>query len=174
VGRSLDQARLAGQRAHRGDAGFLARRVGEAGDRAAHPGAGAEARSGVRGGEARMRRARGQAAVETALTLPLFLFMILGTLQLFLMLQARLMAEHAVFAATRTGALSSGRCTRMKHAALLTLLPTFVPVDSPVKVSDAFGARVGNHYVPASDSNHDGEILWLFREVPGARGLPED
>src|SRR5688572_11906480 len=34
----------------------------------------------------------GQAAVEAALTLPLAVFLVLGTLQLFLMLQARLMA----------------------------------------------------------------------------------
>jgi hypothetical protein len=39
----------------------------------------------------------GQAAVEAALTMPLMLFMILGTLQLFMMLQGRLLAEHAAF-----------------------------------------------------------------------------
>lgn len=123
-----------------------------------------------------MRRDGGQAAVETAITLPLFLFMVLGTLQLFLMLQARLMAEHAVFNATRTGALSSGRCARMKHAALLTLLPTFTRSDTPNHVANGFGDRAGNRYRAGLDWNHDGDIVWLFREVPRAspaRG-PED
>ena len=91
-----------------------------------------------------MRRDSGQAAVESALTLPVFLFMILGTLQLFLLLQARLMAEHAVFVATRAGSLSSGKCTRMKHAALLTLLPTFTPTHERKRLIDAFADRRRN------------------------------
>ncbi|MBK7865412.1 MAG: pilus assembly protein [Archangiaceae bacterium] len=123
----------------------------------------------------------GQAAVETALILPLFLFMVLGTLQLFLMLQARLMVEHAAFTATRTGSLSQGSCTRMKHAALLTLLPTFTAItghgDPASRLVDAFGAHRANRYQPLRDAKHDGDIVWLFREVPGARrtaGTDED
>ena len=41
--------------------------------------------------------------METALTLPLTLFLMLGTLQLFLMLQARVLTEYAVFRAVRVG-----------------------------------------------------------------------
>jgi hypothetical protein len=117
------------------------------------------------------RALRGQAAVETALTMPLFLFMILGTLQLFMLLQARLMAEHAVLVATRTGSLSSGQCSRMKHAALLTLLPTFAHTTTADDLVAAFSARLGNRYQPVLDAMHDGEIVWLFRQVPGASGV---
>jgi hypothetical protein len=116
----------------------------------------------------------GQAAVETALTLPLTLFIVLGTLQLFMMLQARLMTEHAVFEATRAGALSSGNCTRMKHAALLTLLPTFTRTDSPARVANAFRARNTNAFAPSLDSGHNGEILWLYRENPAPPGRADD
>ena len=38
-------------------------------------------------------RERGQAAVEAALTLPLTVFLILGALQLFMLIQARIMAS---------------------------------------------------------------------------------
>src|SRR5688500_7914706 len=67
----------------------------------------------------------GQAAVEAALTLPLFMFMILGVLQLFLMLQGRVMAEYAVYRAVRAGSVNHGDCEAMKHAAILSLTPTF-------------------------------------------------
>jgi len=120
------------------------------------------------------RRDRGQAAVETALTMPLLLFMILGTLQLFLLLQARLMAEHAVFTATRTGSLSSAKCTRMVHAALLTLLPTFERADSPGRVANGFRARSRNRFDAVLDSGHDREIVWLYPAVPRAAPGRED
>ena len=38
----------------------------------------------------------GQAGVESALTLPLTLFLLLGTLQLFLLLQARVLTEYGL------------------------------------------------------------------------------
>jgi Flp pilus assembly protein TadG len=50
-------------------------------------------------GKPRRRRDSGQSAVETALVLPLVTFMILGTLQLFMLLQAKLMAQYAVYQA---------------------------------------------------------------------------
>ena len=70
-------------------------------------------------------RSRGQAAVETALVMPLLVFLLLGTLQLFLVLQARVLAEYAVFRATRSGSVGYGSCTRMRQAALLALLPSY-------------------------------------------------
>ena len=45
-------------------------------------------------------RQSGQAMVEAALSLPLVVFLVLGTLQLFLMLQARVLAQYAAHVTT--------------------------------------------------------------------------
>lgn len=118
-------------------------------------------------------RESGQAAVEAALTLPLTVFLVLGTLQLFLVLQARLMAEHAVFKAVRAGALSQGSCKRMMDAALITLLPTVARTDDAGHLVTAYNDRKGNKYAPARDSGHDGDIVWLIRETPTHASIPE-
>ena len=106
--------------------------------------------------------------------MPLLLFLILGSLQLFLMMQARLMAEHAVFRAVRAGSLSQGSCTRMVQSALLTLLPTFAKTNSPAAVADAFGAHQNNRYDPTRDSGHTGDIVWLIRQAPLRAQIPGD
>lgn len=121
----------------------------------------------------------GQAAVETALTLPLVLFMLLGTLQLFMLLQGRLFAEHAAWAAVRTGVVKHGDCEAMTHAAVAALLPSFVsylgegtPGASPEeKLAAAFRLRTrnkpfSNQFDFGADDGHDGAIVWLFRENP--------
>lgn len=72
-----------------------------------------------------MKRDAGQAAVESALTLPLTVFLLLGMLQLFQVLQARVLAEYAVFRAVRVGSTNHARCGPMMDAALLVLLPSF-------------------------------------------------
>ena len=66
----------------------------------------------------------GQAAVESALTLPMMVFLVLGTMQLFMLLQAKAMAQYAVFQAARVGSVTNGRCDVMTHAAVLALIPT--------------------------------------------------
>ena len=67
-----------------------------------------------------MRGARrsqsGQAAVETAIVVPLMTFFILGILQLTLMHQASLMLEYAAFNAARSGAVWNMDKGRMKQA----------------------------------------------------------
>ncbi len=67
----------------------------------------------------------GQAVLEAALTLPLFVFLMLGTMQLFLLLQARVLAEYASFRAVRVGSTNHARCRPMMDAAVLALLPSF-------------------------------------------------
>lgn len=116
-------------------------------------------------------REAGQAAVETALTLPLGLFLALGILQLFLMQQARLLAEHAAFKAVRAGALSQGSCTRMIHSALVTLLPTFRRVDA-ANIGTNFADVSANAYEPGRDSNHSGDIVWFIRKSPLRANIP--
>lgn len=121
----------------------------------------------------------GQAAVEAALTMPLMLFMVLGTMQLFMMLQGRLMAEHAAYKAVRVGVVNHGDCQRMTHAAVAALLPSFftylgpnTPGGSPAeKYARAWRARtVGkpfdNAFDGPPDANHTRAIVWLIRERP--------
>jgi Flp pilus assembly protein TadG len=129
----------------------------------------------------------GQAAVETALTMPLALFMVLGTLQLFMLLQGRLFAEHAAYSAVRTGVVKHGDCEAMTHAAIAALLPSFIsflgegtPGASPEdKMVNAFLARTRNkpfqnQFDPTFDDGHDGAVVWLFRETPLTRDVTRD
>jgi hypothetical protein len=128
----------------------------------------------------------GQAAVEAALTLPLTLFLILGTLQLFMMLQGRIMAEYAAFEGVRAGSRHHGDCKHMTQATLAGLLPNIVsylgngtPGSSPAeKLAMAWRQRIGStedpdpRYLPGVDGTHDGPIFWLVREQPLATAVP--
>jgi hypothetical protein len=108
----------------------------------------------------------GQAAVEAALTLPLTIFVILGTLQFFLLLQARTMTEYAAFLAVRTGSVKHGDCEAMTHAAVASLLPTFARTDSAATLGTAFRNHRDNLYQPAQDAGNSGAIVWIVRERP--------
>ncbi|MHB8873155.1 MAG: TadE family protein, partial [Myxococcaceae bacterium] len=114
----------------------------------------------------------GQAGVEAALTLPMVVFLILGTLQLFTMLQARVLAEYAAFWAVRTGSVNHGRCDRMLDSAVLALMPTITRTDSPVRLAEAFGRRRNHRFDPSLDDGRDGSIVWIQRERPLASALP--
>src|SRR6218665_39527 len=105
----------------------------------------------------------GQAAVEAALTLPLTLFLVLGTIQFFLLLQARALTEYAVFRAVRTGSVKHGDCVAMTHAATAALLPPFARTDPPEALGKAFGRHNDNQY---HGSGHTGPIVWLTRARP--------
>jgi hypothetical protein len=128
-----------------------------------------------------MGRESGQAAVETALTLPLVLFLILGSMQLFLLSQSRLLAQYGVFQATRVGSVNHGACTPMTHAALLSVLPmvhSFLgdtggpPSTQGEKLGRAFGRFRDNHYGGYRGPGWDGvggadeALVWLVREQP--------
>lgn len=123
---------------------------------------------------AHLHRESGQAAVEAAITLPLTLFLVLGALQLFLMLQARIFAEYAAFAAVRSGTVHHGNCEPMLHAAVAALLPTLTRTDSPAALAEAFRLRQNNRFQPAFDSGHTGSIVWLLREQPLANSIRAD
>lgn len=70
------------------------------------------------------RRQTGQAAVETAIVMPLMVFLVLGLLQMNLVYQARMVAEYAAYKAVRNGALNNANKTAMRNAAISALLPT--------------------------------------------------
>jgi len=108
----------------------------------------------------------GQAAVEAALTLPLTVFLILGTLQLFLLLQARVLTEYAAFRAVRTGSVKYGDCEAMTHAAIAALLPSFSRTDSPSALGASFRAHREDRYKPQLDMGFNGTIVWVTRESP--------
>jgi hypothetical protein len=117
-----------------------------------------------RGGSA--DRQSGQAAVESALTLPLSVFLILGTIQMFLMMQARILTEYAAFHAARTGSVKHGDCEAMTHAAIATLLPTFARTDSPEALGRAFRVHRHGKYHPPQDMGYNGDIVWVARTSP--------
>jgi hypothetical protein len=127
----------------------------------------------------------GQAAVEAALTLPLVIFLCLGTLQLFLMHQGRILAEYAAFRATRVGSTNHASCPRMRDAAVLSVLPsvdTFLgrqgaPDDALV---ESFVKHKFNRYNDDKISDggktltYTGSIVWLERTFTGGVAGTQD
>lgn len=71
-----------------------------------------------------VRRKRGQAAIESALVMPLMVFFTLGIVQLAMVEQARLLTEYAAFQAARAGIVWNGSNERMHDAAVFALLPS--------------------------------------------------
>lgn len=93
-------------------------------------------------------RESGQAAVEAAIVLPLFVFLMLGILQLGLMHQARLMTKYAAYKAVRAGAIHNAKKADMESAALAVLLPL---------VSED---RSGGEYIQSITSASDFNQKW--------------
>ncbi|MFL5318131.1 MAG: TadE/TadG family type IV pilus assembly protein [Myxococcaceae bacterium] len=114
----------------------------------------------------RRSRESGQAAVEAALTLPLTLFLVLGSIQLMMMMQGRAMAQYAVARATRAGSLKSGECAAMLHTAIAAVLPTFTRTRDANELADAFFARRSGRFSFNEDSGRNETILWLDRVSP--------
>jgi hypothetical protein len=80
---------------------------------------------------------QGQALVEAAFILPAMVFLLLLTIQLTQLQQARIMVEYAAFSAARTGIVknadnggSNGFDGPMHDAAVIAVLPTFGRTDS--------------------------------------------
>ena len=101
--------------------------------------------------------------VEAVLTLPLIVFLILGTLQLFLMLQARLLTQYAAYRAVRAGSLNRGSCRAMMHSAIVNLLPTLERTDDPKSLADAFIEHSNNRH---SHNGYTGHMVEIVREGP--------
>lgn len=75
-------------------------------------------------GVRRKSREGGQVAVETAIVLPLMVFLCLGIIQLTMIEQAKIMTEYAAYNAARAGIVWNGNNERMHDAAIFSLLPT--------------------------------------------------
>jgi hypothetical protein len=95
----------------------------------------------------------GQAAIESAITLPLFVFLILGILQLGLMHQARLMTKYAAYKAVRAGSLHHASMQKMERAALAVLLPM---------VSRNNG---GGEFIQSTSAAQDFSSKWNWAQV---------
>lgn len=72
------------------------------------------------------RRESGQAAVETAIVMPLFVFIVLGIVQLSLMHQARLLTKYAAYKAVRSGSVNRADLKVMERSAIAVMLPMTV------------------------------------------------
>ncbi|MFN0062394.1 MAG: TadE/TadG family type IV pilus assembly protein [Myxococcaceae bacterium] len=115
---------------------------------------------------------RGQAAVETVIIMPLVLFFVLGTIQLSLLMHARIMAHYAAFKATRAGSVNHGDCVRMTQAALAAIVPNVTSFMAPNVVP---GGTPADRFVAAFTLLRDRQNgagaepfvpLWIFRESP--------
>lgn len=131
---------------------------------------------------AKLRHVRGQAAVETALTLPLVLFLFLGIMQLFTMMHGRVMTQYAAYTATRAGSVNHGSCTSMQHAAILALLPAIGPyskiggASAGIEMANAFKKYKSNLYNDVVVSaggplTYTGSIVWIARALSNNRGV---
>jgi len=85
-------------------------------------------------GREKSRDERGQAMVESAIIIPMYVFLILGLLQLGLIHQARLMTKYAAYKAVRAGALHSADNDAMRETALWALMPLISKNVSDVEV----------------------------------------
>ena len=96
---------------------------------------------------------RGQAAVETAIILPLHLFMLLGMLQLIMAHHARLVAEYAAFKTARAGTVYRVNCDHMVRAALMALIPSLDDKGGNIDDPAARYAARARYYGNASTAN---------------------
>ncbi|WP_164008744.1 TadE family protein [Pyxidicoccus trucidator] len=87
----------------------------------------------------------GQAAVETALVVPMMVFFVLGIIQLGMVHHARLMTEYGAYRAVRAGIVNHGDCTIMEKAALAALLPTLAPLPDEIGRVDTLDKAMNVH-----------------------------
>lgn len=87
-------------------------------------------------------RESGQAAVESAIVLPLQIFFALGILQLTMMQHAKLMTEYAAYQAARAGIVWNGNNERMKDAAIIALLPTLGQTNNIGNLGLTYGKQI--------------------------------
>jgi hypothetical protein len=105
-------------------------------------------------------------------------------LQLFMVMQARVLAQYAVGRAVRMGALNFGSCAAMQKSAIAILLPAIDPEFARRPTGGGRGGAYGNlvashltnRYLPGRDAGRDGPIVWMWRVSPlvGSIGPDEE
>lgn len=117
-------------------------------------------------------RDSGQAAVEAALTLPLTVFLVLGALQLFMLMQARIMAQYAAGRAAHMGSVNNANCFAMVKSAIAIVMPAIDSsfarggTNNGAAYANAVLNHLSNRYRGAADGNRTGPIIWIDRVRP--------
>src|SRR5512138_1904755 len=79
----------------------------------------------------RFRKAEaGQALVETAIIMPVMVFVVLGALQVMLIEHGKIMTEYAAYNAARAGIVHNGNWNVMRNAAMIATLPLYQRTDT--------------------------------------------
>lgn len=90
------------------------------------------------------RGTAGQVAVETAIVMPMFVFLLLGLMQMTLLYQSRSLLKYAAYRAARAGALNNACEDKMQNAALSVLVPVIAFRDSYQK-TDSSGSYIAGY-----------------------------
>ncbi|QRK08211.1 pilus assembly protein [Archangium violaceum] len=128
-----------------------------------------------------VRRESGQVAVETALIIPLFVFLILGVLQLGLMAQARVMAKYAAYRAARVGAMNHASVEAMEAAAVFHLLPvlateqgTILPTGSSSEVISKYTRALTENTTRLAAGSKQVKVVICGPTISELRGTGRD
>lgn len=107
---------------------------------------------------------KGQALVESAIVMPLMIFIILGIVQIVMIQHAKIMTEYAAFNATRAGIVWNGDQYVMENAAIISLLPTYEKISQgsfidPQRMLSQIAQRALLYQVNRNVSDWLGEML---------------
>jgi len=124
------------------------------------------------------RNQSGQVEVETAVVLPVAVFLLLGLIQLGLLHQARIMAEYAAYRAARAGALYNMDKDKMEAVAVGALLPILSWDKSGAEVlsrTDSASRWAQKYIKPRFKLNRMLDVPWLkYAEITICEPLKKD
>ena len=92
----------------------------------------------------RLHAQHGQAAVESALVMPMTLFVILGVIQLSMLQQARMLADYAAYKGARAASVGQADCKVITPAEIAALVPTLGRADTATRWVTTFETNKGN------------------------------
>lgn len=124
------------------------------------------------------RRAPGQAMVEFLVVLPLLLLLVMGTLQIALILHAKVTLNYAAFEAARAGSLNGARMFFMEWAAARALAPLYTHSNKVTEFKqgrERVRKQIENDYVRIELVNPTAETFLDFGiDVDGDTVIPND
>lgn len=93
-------------------------------------------------------RARGQSMLEFVIVVPVFLFLVLGIVQMVLLFRAKSTLDYAALEAARAGATARGQMPALRRGLQRGLMPLFATDATPQGLAEAFaraGADIDGH-----------------------------